>query len=105
MLKHGKHRKAHAQRAGALVHAVPRPGRVLRLMKFLDALIQMSDHVASKGGPVPSWILEDVLDAGLLEARYVATARAAMARDKGLRMSQTRQLLRRAVDDAKHATW
>jgi hypothetical protein len=60
-----------------------RPGRVLRLMKFLDALIQMSDHVASKGGPVPSWILQDVLDAGLLEARYVATARAAMARGKG----------------------
>src|SRR5665647_2369985 len=27
VLKHGKHRKAHAQWAGALVHAVPRPGR------------------------------------------------------------------------------
>ena len=74
--------------------------QVVRLINFLDALRDASEHLTKRRTQLSSRVVEDIVAFGILPDWYVDTIRAELARDGLLKQTRGRQLVRLALDAA-----
>jgi hypothetical protein len=74
--------------------------QIVRLINFLDALRDASEHLTKRRTQLPSRVAEDIVAFGIQPDWYVDTIRAELARDGHLKQTRARQLVRLALDAA-----